>query len=280
MRKPTLSIVVLCYNEEDTITGCLEAIAQQTQSPDEVIVVDNNSTDNSRALAEAFGFVKIVEEKVQGMSPARNAGIAAATSEIVGRIDADTRIDPDWVENVKKCFSDPDVDAASGPVAYTDMPGEKMGLAIDKNIRRTITRLIENSDFRILFGTNMALRKSSWDSIVGEVCMDDIVHEDLDIALHMHRAGMNVIFDKHMRAGMSARRLDDSPKEFYNYIMKFQRLFERHPSQSLVARSPIFIYLAAYFPLKMLRAFYDSEEKEFSFKKAMRQAKAVLSEKS
>lgn len=279
MSKPTVSIVILCYNEEDTIVPCLEAIAQQSDTPDEVIVVDNNSTDNSVALAKSFGFVRVVKEPVQGMSPARNTGIAAAKSEVVGRIDADTRLDPDWVEQVRRCFSDKTVDAASGPVAYVDMPAEKVGMTLDKNIRLAIARLTENSDFRILFGTNMAVRKTAWLKIVDELCTDDVVHEDIDIALHMHRAGMKVVFEKKMIAGMLSRRLEDRPKDFYKYIMKWQRTFERHPTQSLVARTPMFIYLSAYFPLKMLRAFYDPEEKQFSFKKALKQSRAFFADK-
>jgi len=276
MSKPTVSIVILCYNEEDTIVPCLEAVAQQTDHPDEVIVVDNNSTDNSVALAEAFGFVRVVHEPVQGMSPARNRGIAEAKSEVVGRIDADSRLDPDWVANVRRCFSDESVDATSGPVVYADMPAERVGAALDKNVRLAITRLTEDTDFRLLFGTNMAVRKSSWEDIVDELCDDDVVHEDIDIALHMHRAGMKVVFEKHMVAGMLGRRLEDRPKDFYKYIMKWQRTFERHPTKSIVARTPMFIYLSIYFPLKMLRAFYDAEEKQLSFKKAINQAKTYF----
>ena len=279
MKQPTLSIVVPCYNEEAVIAKCLDAIAEQELAPDEVIIVDNNCIDNTIKIAQAYDFVKIVKQPVQGMSPARNAGIAAATCDVVGRIDADSTLRPDWVAVVKNCFADDSVDAATGPVYYNDMPAEKLGASVDKQVRIAITKLAKNSDFRILFGTNMAVRRSSWESLVNEICVDDIVHEDIDIALHMHRAGMNVAFDKAMVDGMSARRLEDSPKEFYKYIMKWQRTFDRHPTKSIVARVPIVIWLSVYFPTKMLRVLYDADTSQMTSKKLVAQAKAFFADR-
>lgn len=279
MKQPTLSIVVPCYNEEAVIAKCLDAIAAQHSAPDEVIIVDNNCIDNTIAIAKTYDFVKIVKQPVQGMSPARNAGIAAATCDVVGRIDADSTLRPDWVAVVKNCFADDSVDAATGPVYYNDMPAEKLGASVDKQVRIAITKLAKNSDFRILFGTNMAVRRSSWESLVNEICVDDIVHEDIDIALHMHRAGMNVAFDKAMVVGMSARRLEDSPKEFYKYIMKWQRTFDRHPTKSIVARVPIVIWLSVYFPTKMLRVLYDADTSQMTSKKLVAQAKAFFADR-
>lgn len=280
MKQPSLSIVVLCYNEEAVIAKCLDAIAAQSVAPDEVIVVDNNCTDNTIPIVKKYDFVRIVKQPIQGMSPARNAGIAAATCDVVGRIDADSTLRSDWVDVVKKCFADSSVDAATGPVFYNDMPAEKLGASVDKQIRVAITKLSKKSDFRILFGTNMAVRRTSWESIVNEICSDDVVHEDIDIALHMHRAGMNVVFDKAMVVGMSARRLEDSPKEFYKYIMKWQRTFERHPTKSAIARAPIVIWLSVYFPAKMIRVLYDADINQISTKKLVMQAKAFFSEKN
>jgi cellulose synthase/poly-beta-1,6-N-acetylglucosamine synthase-like glycosyltransferase len=55
-----VSIVIPVYNEADALAACLEAIAEQTIAPLEVIVVDNNSTDTSAAIAQGFDFVRLV----------------------------------------------------------------------------------------------------------------------------------------------------------------------------------------------------------------------------
>jgi hypothetical protein len=82
-----------------------------------------------------------------------------------------------------------------------------------------------------------------------------------------------------MVVGMSARRLEDSPKEFYKYIMKWQRTFERHPTKSIVARAPIVIWLSVYFPTKMLRVLYDADTSQMTSKKLVAQAKAFFADR-
>src|SRR5262245_36697630 len=98
MHKPRLSIVIIAFNEEKHIGPCLEAIAHQTVAPDEVIVVDNNSTDRTVQIASSYPFIKVIHETEQGMIPARNTGLDAAKGDLLARIDADTRIPPQWVE--------------------------------------------------------------------------------------------------------------------------------------------------------------------------------------
>jgi glycosyltransferase involved in cell wall biosynthesis len=93
----TLSIVIPVYNEQCHLKACLDAIANQTESPDEVIVVDNNSTDRTLAIAESYPFVKILKEKKQGVLAVRTKGFNSARSSIIGRIDADTVLPPGWV---------------------------------------------------------------------------------------------------------------------------------------------------------------------------------------
>src|ERR1700722_13666836 len=97
-----LSIVVIAYNEEEYLRQCLEAIKQQLYPPEEVIVVNNNSTDKTVKIAQSFPFVKLIHEKEQGMIPARNAGFDAAKGDLLARIDADTRPPVDWVVRVHK----------------------------------------------------------------------------------------------------------------------------------------------------------------------------------
>ncbi|HYH36312.1 MAG TPA: glycosyltransferase family A protein, partial [Candidatus Saccharimonadales bacterium] len=81
-----VSIVIPVYNEAARLALCLEAIAGQTVVPHEVIVVDNNSTDDTRLVASRFDFVEILHEPRQGVVHARNRGFNAARGEIIARI--------------------------------------------------------------------------------------------------------------------------------------------------------------------------------------------------
>ncbi len=100
----SLTIVIPVFNEEHHIKACLESIACQTIAPTEVIVVDNNCTDRTIEIAEKFNFVRVVSEKQQGRGYARTTGFNAVKTDIIGRIDADSRLDSTWVEEVISVF--------------------------------------------------------------------------------------------------------------------------------------------------------------------------------
>ena len=93
--EPTLSIVVLCFNNADVIGSCLDSLLRYPPRPNtEVIVVDNGSTDGSLSILEerqARGEIALVRNAVNGCSSGRNLGIAASRSEIVVFLDSDQR---------------------------------------------------------------------------------------------------------------------------------------------------------------------------------------------
>jgi glycosyltransferase involved in cell wall biosynthesis len=257
---PRVSIVIPAFNEQDTIGACVVAALNQTVAAHEVIVVDNKSTDDTvnivRALKAAYPDAPLVmlhQDAAQGLIPTRNLGLNSATGDVLGRIDADSVLEPNWVEEVQKGFLDDKVAAVTGPVIYYDMPLRRFGHKADDVMRRavfTVTR-----DFDLLFGSNMALRSSAWVSIREDACLDpgDEFHEDVDLAIHLHEHGLKVAYLSTMVTGMSARRLDDSPREFYNYVMRFERTYAKHGIRDIAVRAPMLVFLTAYPALKVMR---------------------------
>ena len=104
----TLSLVIPDFNEENQIESCLKSIENQTVMPDEVIVVDNNCNDRTIEIVEKFKFVKVIKESRQGRGYARTTGFNEAKGDIIGRIDADSRLSNNWVEHVKNKFEEDD----------------------------------------------------------------------------------------------------------------------------------------------------------------------------
>jgi glycosyltransferase involved in cell wall biosynthesis len=257
---PRVSIVIPAFNEQETIQACVLAALNQTVAAHEVIVVDNKSTDDTVSVVQAVKAVYadaplliMRQDTVQGLIPTRNLGLNSATGDVLGRIDADSVLEPNWVEEVQKGFADDIVAAVTGPVIYYDMPLRRFGHKADDVMRRavfTVTR-----DFDLLFGSNMALRASAWRSIRDDACLDpdDEFHEDVDLAIHLHEHGLKVAYLSNMVTGMSARRLDDSPREFYNYVMRFERTYAKHGIRDLALRAPMLVFLTAYPALKLMR---------------------------
>ena len=119
-KHPSVSVVIPVYNESRRLARCLDALSRQTRAPDEIIVVDNNSTDDSVEIARRYPLVRIITEKKQGITHARSAGFDTARSDVIARIDADSVVRSDWVQTLHQIFADETVDAATGTAGVAE----------------------------------------------------------------------------------------------------------------------------------------------------------------
>jgi glycosyltransferase involved in cell wall biosynthesis len=270
---PTVAIIIPAYNEEETIARCLDSCLKQSSPADEIIIVNNNSVDMTAAIVKKYQknypeqTIRLLNEPVQGIIAARNHGFNKAKSDVLGRIDADSVISEKWVEAVRQTFSRKVVAAATGPVQYHDMPLTDLSFHVDEKIRNMLHKMAK--DHRFLFGSNMAIRRTVWQEISSLTSLDpnDELHEDIDLALVLFENKFEIAYDPKMIGGMSARRLEDSPRDFYRYVMRFERTFKVHNVRSAAARMPILIYLLIYFPFRTVRKFYDGDTNQFTLQK-------------
>jgi len=97
------SVLIITRNRSKMLEGCLESLVKQTRMPDELIVVDNASTDNTKRVVLSFNKklpVKYVQEKQIGIPYARNKGIKTARGTIILMLDDDCVADKFWVEKM------------------------------------------------------------------------------------------------------------------------------------------------------------------------------------
>jgi glycosyltransferase involved in cell wall biosynthesis len=202
-----VSVVIPAYNEEGFLPRCLASLEEQEVPADEIIVVNNNSSDHTALLASKFN-VTVIDEPEQGMIFARNAGFNAASGDIIARCDSDTMVPRNWIKRIKENFEVESVVAVTGPCYFYDLEMFKNKQEIPQKVHTALffknTRRIIGYD--TLFGSNMALRASVWEKVKDEVCSNHkMVHEDMDITGHISKHGI-IKFDPELLAAISSRR--------------------------------------------------------------------------
>lgn len=115
--KSSLTVIVPAYNAERTIGPCVQSLLAQAPRPDEVIVVDDCSSDGTARAAARLGATVIRLERNCGPGMARNAGVAAARGEILAFTDADCVAPAGWLAQIAAALDEPGVVAATGGYA-------------------------------------------------------------------------------------------------------------------------------------------------------------------
>lgn len=120
----TLDVVIPTFNRSRSVVRTLESLRRAPVPAGlsvTVFVVDNASTDDTRAQVEAAsrawpaGSVQYVFEQYPGASAARNAGVMASRGMLIGFLDDDVEVQPDWFTVIHGAFADETLDFAGGP---------------------------------------------------------------------------------------------------------------------------------------------------------------------
>ena len=122
-----VSVIVPFYNAQDTLGRCLESLSLLIPGKWELVLVDNNSRDASRKIAERFIaaqkdklHVTLIGEKKAGASAARNCGARGAQGTFLAFTDADCVVDPRWLEDILPHFAGHGIGAVAGNIrGYT-----------------------------------------------------------------------------------------------------------------------------------------------------------------
>ena len=115
-----ISVVVPFYNSRQHLEECLQAFLNQTYPREryEIIMVDNNSSDDSAAIVRKYQGIRLVAEPKQGAYAARNRGAAVAKGEILAFTDADCVVAADWLQQLAAAFQSQEVKLLQGRRLY------------------------------------------------------------------------------------------------------------------------------------------------------------------
>ena len=200
-----VSVVIPVKNDSAELARCLAALASQSRPADELIVVDNDSTDDSARTAKAAG-ATVISCVEPGIPAASSRGYDAATGDLILRLDADCIPPTSWIDDVVSSFAArPDVSAFSGYARFIDGPAFLRTPLAVLYLLAYVVATAPALGHRPLFGSNMAMRKEVWDAVGPTAHRDDPeVHDDMDLSFHLgerHR----IRYFKSAAMGMSMR---------------------------------------------------------------------------
>lgn len=223
--KMTISIVIPVYNEANYLQNCLNSLQKQVEKPDEIIIVNNNSADETINIAKKYP-VRLTQELKQGIVNARNKGFNEAKYDIIARTDADVILPQDWIKRIKENFQNNKIDALTGSAIFIDLP---FRTTFYTDFYLNLMKFIQRGD-ETLNGPNLAITKKIWDKVKNKVCSDDKqVHEDVDLAYHILQEDGIIKRDQSLIIEVSARRIKNNPLSFFiEYPIRLIKTLKNH----------------------------------------------------
>lgn len=265
----TLSVVVPAYNEEELIGRCLDSLLAQTRPIDEIIVVDNGSTDATPQIVDRYAeqhssIIRVVEHE-PGVIAARRRGFDEASSDLIAKTDADSLVDPEWAERIVAFFDSNlgrDYAGLTGLVLIWDGPSDRLQRRL---AMMTIGPLANGGETGSLQGANYVVRRAVWLRLRDGVQTAPDIWEDLDLGLTLAEAGERMYYDPNVRVESSCRQLRHSPWENRTYIsggVRTARGRNNAAAAKILKRELPFRYIAFTFMWLLFRP-WDPEKQNW-----------------
>lgn len=275
--KPEISYIVVSFNSEKHITNCLTSILNQSKTNYEIIVVDNNSQDNTASIIEDFSSkdkqIKLIKNNVNiGYGNAISKAAEHTEGEFLAILNADTVLDKLWAEKLLDAFSsDEKIMSASGTVYFlnnelqsTGGMMDKYGAVIQRENKMFYSRKISARTFFYNDGSSFMIRHN----ILQEITFDPMLflyYEDVDLSWKIRMLNYKV---EYIPTAISYHDMghsysDITLSKFY-YISR-NRIYvcqKNYSLKNIVCRIPIMIFLIFFSSI-----FYDISKKPMGYTK-------------
>ncbi len=201
MQKP-VSLYIPCFNVQATIGDCIQGLLKQTYPPDEILVIDDGSSDRTAEIASGYPVKVIRHERNKGLAAARNTGIKNSRNELVAFVDADCIPAPEWLERLVVCLEDEAVALAGGRLTE--------GVLLSSADRWRAAHMCQHwgesprRDPEFIFGHDGLVRKSALEKAGWYNETYRTNGEDVDISRRLGACGFSLMYEpaavvKHLR---------------------------------------------------------------------------------
>jgi GT2 family glycosyltransferase len=189
---PRVSVIVCSYNGGATLEQCLRSLLALDYPDYEIIVVDDGSTDDTRAILCRHPTVRAIHQANQGLSVARNVGLRAATGSIIAYTDSDCFADPDWLTHLVYHLQHGDAAAVGGPNVT---PEDGWLAACVAAAPGQPTHVLESDQVaEHIPGCNMAIRRDALLAVRGFDPAYRTAGDDVDLCWRLQQAGYWITF--------------------------------------------------------------------------------------
>jgi glycosyltransferase involved in cell wall biosynthesis len=230
----TVTVIVCAYNEARLLPACLYTILAQTRLPNEIIVVNNASTDDTGDVARVIPGVRVIDEQAKGLVVARETARCAAAGDILAYVDADCRAPIPWLESVMARFEWADAPVAvTGPYRFYDWDwsGRTLLWLYDAIVAPPTHAFVHSilGIGAILYGGNFAVRATALRQIGGFDRSIEFHGEDTNLGRRLTPLG-RVDIARECWVWTSARRYQAMGKAavFGLYVRNFWSEILRH----------------------------------------------------
>ncbi|MDE3090793.1 MAG: glycosyltransferase [Chloroflexota bacterium] len=189
-----ISVVVPAYNAAATLPACIAALRQQTYVPDEIIVVDDGSTDESANVVKRHA-AHLLQQPHQGPAAARNLGAQSARGDWVLFTDADCEPTDNWVEQMLAPFADPQVVGVKG--AYRTRQRQVVARLVQCEFEERYDRLERFGAIDFVDAHAAAFRTEALRGIGGfDPAFPQANNEDVDLSYRLAETGSKMLFNR------------------------------------------------------------------------------------
>ena len=161
-----ISLAITVHNEEANIRRLFSSILEQTRLPDELIICDGGSTDNTVAIMSEYSDqlpLTVLVRPGVNISTGRNVAIRESSGDIIAVTDAGVRLEADWIELLTTCFKQQDVHHAAGFFCAD------VSTAFETAMGATVLPALEDIRPQTFLPSSrsVAFRKEAWDKVGG-----------------------------------------------------------------------------------------------------------------
>jgi peptidoglycan-N-acetylglucosamine deacetylase len=217
-----ISLLIPCYSEEKSIEKSIQSWLEQTRPADEIIVVDDSSTDDTPMILEKYkDKLKIVRTPVNSgnKSHAQEYGLKFVTGVVFVTTDGDTLLDKNFIKRIEEDFSNPKVAAVGGYVKSLKYNWLTACRSLDYCIGQNIDKLAQDAlNFMFVIpGAAGAFRTDIFRKHIG--FSHDTITEDLDFTYRLHKDGLIIKYDR------EAICYTQDPTTLKSYINQMRRWY-------------------------------------------------------